>query len=306
MEEKVTERTTELTFTNTELESTLHRLKNTQSQLVDAEKMASLGQLTAGIAHEINNPINFVSSNIKPLKRDIDDIWSIVHHYDLMNKAESIEDFKKIIKEVDELKANLDVNYLKTEVDTLLNGMQDGAQRTVEIVRGLKVFSRLDESDLKFANINDGIQSTLIILNNQMGNNVRLHKDLGNLPDIECFAGKLNQVFMNIISNAIYAIQSNGSDTPGGIWVKTSLKDDQTVRISIKDNGAGMSAEVKAKIFEPFFTTKDVGKGTGLGLSIVFQIIEMHNGQIDVISNPNEGTEFIIDLPIFHSNKKAL
>lgn len=303
LEQKVKERTTELTYTNTELESTLTRLKNTQTQLVDAEKMASLGQLTAGIAHEINNPINFVSSNIQPLKRDIDDLWQIVNNYEQLDKSESLEAVKAKLSEIEKLKIEIDVEYLKTEITTLLDGMQEGVKRTVEIVKGLKVFSRIDESDLKFANINSGILSTLIILNNQMSNRLKLIKDLGNLPDIECFAGKLNQVFMNILSNAIFATESNPKNRPATIWVKTYMVDETHVSISIRDNGTGMADDVKNKIFEPFFTTKEVGKGTGLGLSIVFQIIEMHGGKLDVKSKLNEGTEFLITLPIFHKTK---
>ncbi len=244
-----------------------------------------------------------MSSNIVPLKRDINDLWDIIKKYDELNGTTSIEEVKKQLEEVNSLKQEVDIDYLRTEVEMLLNGMQDGAQRTVEIVRGLKVFSRIDESDLKYANINAGIQSTMIILNNQIGNRIKVIKELGNLPDIECFAGKLNQVFMNIISNAIYAVQNNPPEKPPVITVKSSMADEGHVSVSIKDNGPGMSDEVKAKIYEPFFTTKEVGKGTGLGLSIVFQIIEMHSGKIEVNSILNEGTEFIITLPIVHTNK---
>jgi two-component system NtrC family sensor kinase len=294
LEVKVEERTHELNQSNKELAVTLHDLRQTQSQLVDAEKMASLGQLTAGIAHEINNPINFVSSNINPLKRDVDDILEIVHKYDELVETAGL---KEQFSAVDKLKKELDFEYLKQEINVLLRGMDDGANRTVEIVKGLKSFSRLDESDLKFANINEGLESTLIILNSSLKGRVHVIKELGDIPEVECFAGKLNQVFMNIINNAGHAVMNNPDDREGEIRVKTYREGDHVV-ISIRDNGMGMDAETKEKIFQPFFTTKKAGEGTGLGLSITFSIIELHRGGIKVESELGKGTEFIISLPI--------
>ncbi|MCF0059996.1 ATP-binding protein [Dyadobacter chenwenxiniae] len=299
LERSVNERTAELQYANTELNVALTKLKDTQTQLLDSEKMASLGQLTAGIAHEINNPINFVSSNIRPLRRDIDDVLEILDSYDSIHEVDSIDGLQMKIREIDKLKDELDLDYIKTELGTLLKGMEDGASRTVEIVKGLKIFSRVDESDLNVVNINDGIESTLIILNYQMGNSIKLVKELGNIPSIECFAGKLNQVFMNILNNSIYALlkQKNDNKTPT-IWVRSWLKDPENIAISIRDNGPGMPPEVRAKIFEPFFTTKQVGDGTGLGLSIVFKIIEVHSGNIQVNTEVGQGTEFLITLPV--------
>lgn len=299
LEKSVNERTAELQFANTELNLTLTKLKDAQTQLIDSEKMASLGQLTAGIAHEINNPINFVSSNIRPLRRDIDDVLEILDSYDGIREIDSMEGLQGKVQEIERLKEDLDLDYLKTELGTLLKGMEDGAHRTVEIVKGLKIFSRVDETDLNLVNINEGIESTLIILNYQMGNAITLVKELGNIPSIECYAGKLNQVFMNILTNSIYALQKEKqeSKTPT-IWVKSWLKDPETVAISMRDNGPGMTPEVRAKIFEPFFTTKQVGDGTGLGLSIVFKIIEVHSGNIQVNTEVGEGTEFLITLPV--------
>ncbi|WP_221390940.1 7TM diverse intracellular signaling domain-containing protein [Dyadobacter sp. NIV53] len=298
LERNVLERTRELRQTNTELTDTLTQLKDTQTQLIDAEKMASLGQLTAGIAHEINNPINFVSSNIRPLRRDIADLIQILDSYSDLHSTDQGEVLDNKLKEIEELKNDLDLDYIKTELGVLLNGMEDGAHRTVEIVKGLKMFARVDDSDLNMVNINEGIESTLVILNYQMGTSIQLFKDLGNIPNIEGFGGKLNQVFMNILTNSIYITQKNEEGKPPFIWVKTWLKDPDHICISIKDNGSGMTPEVKAKIFEPFFTTKQVGDGTGLGLSIVFKIIEAHNGHIAVNSEVGEGTEFEITLPI--------
>lgn len=295
LEVKVEERTRELNQSNIDLNNALDDLKNAQTKLVDAEKMASLGQLTAGIAHEINNPINFVSSNIRPLRRDIDDI------IDLLNKIENIIKEKSLDNEFEEakkFKKEIDYDYLIHEIDVLLKGMSDGAGRTVEIVKGLKSFSRLDESDLKFANVNEGLDSTIIILNSTFKGKVAVVKEFGDIPEIECFAGKLNQVFMNIINNAAQAvITSHENDNDGKVVIKTYNEND-FVKISISDNGTGMPEEVKQKIFEPFFTTKKAGEGTGLGLSIVYSIIELHKGTIEVNSELGKGTEFLITLPI--------
>ena len=298
LEGKVKERTTTLLKTNEELNDTLTKLKDAQSQLIESEKMASLGQLTAGIAHEINNPINFVSSNIKPLRRDIDDLMQILAIYDDLNDVDSLADIKEKLEKVENLKTELDLDYLKTELEMLLKGMEEGASRTVEIVKGLKIFSRLDDTDLNQVNVNEGLESTLVLLNYQLGN-IGVVKDLGSIPNVEGYGGKLNQVFMNILSNSIYALQKKSiPGTQLKIWVHTYTRDDDHICISLRDNGSGMTPEVKAKIFNPFFTTKDVGEGTGLGLSIVFKIIEAHHGSIEVNSEMGVGTEFLITLPI--------
>jgi signal transduction histidine kinase len=295
LEVKVEERTRDLNQSNIDLNIALDDLKNAQTKLVDAEKMASLGQLTAGIAHEINNPINFVSSNIRPLRRDIDDI------IDLLNKIETTIKEKSLENEFEEAKKfknDIDYDYLIQEIDILLKGMSDGAGRTVDIVKGLKSFSRLDESDLKFANVNEGLDSTVIILNSTFKGKVAVVKNFGDIPEIECFAGKLNQVFMNIINNAAQAvITSHENDNEGKVVIKT-FREDKFIKISISDNGTGIPEEVKQKIFEPFFTTKKAGEGTGLGLSIVYSIIELHKGNIEVHSELGRGTEFLITLPI--------
>ncbi len=292
LEQKVHERTNDLEIANEELTLTLNHLKDTQSQLVDAEKMASLGQLTAGIAHEINNPINFVSANLRPLRMDIVDVLNLVKKYDeispnghLESKLEEINDFKK----------RIDIDYVKKEIETLLNGIEEGARRTAEIVSGLKNFSRLDETDLKLANINEGIESTLIILKSAIPAHTKVIKHLGPIPDIECLPGKLNQVFMNLLSNAIYAIKQNHATDQHQLIISTSFANDK-VYVTIEDTGIGMTPEVKAKIFEPFFTTKDVGEGTGLGMSIVFKIIETHHAKMDIETEYGKGTKMILIL----------
>lgn len=296
LEQNVQERTEELQNANSTLKVTLANLKDTQSQLVDAEKMAALGQLTAGIAHEINNPINFVTSNIKPLQLDIDDLKEIISKYE--NIDYSAGDVSDQVKEVEAFKKQIDLEFINNEIDSLLVGIADGAKRTAEIIRSLRNFSRLDEDDLKPVDLNEGLHSTLVLVRNSMPDNVKVIKNFSNLPKVECLPGKINQVFMNLISNAIQAIKSNGKNRDEEFLTITTHYENDQVIISIKDTGTGMTDEVKQKIFEPFFTTKEVGEGTGLGLSIVFSIIEKHKGHIDVLSQVDQGTEFIITLPV--------
>lgn len=300
LETKVNERTIELKQSNEELSKTLTELKEAESQLVESEKMASLGQLTAGIAHEINNPINFVTSNVKPLRRDVDMLVELMGQIEELAVAEGSTEEKKA--RIEEIKEELDFDYLKEEIDYLLKGINEGSSRTAEIVKGLRVFSRLDEDDLKKANLNEGIDSTLIIANNVLGDKIKVIKNLGNLPLVECYPGKLNQVFLNMISNAAHAITERFGSEPGGELTITTYQSDDNVCISLKDNGVGMDAETQKKIFEPFFTTKDVGEGTGLGMSIVYNTLNKHNGKVDLKSEVGVGTEFIITLPIVHEN----
>ena len=264
-----------------ELNETHDKLKTTQQQLVQSEKMAGLGQLTAGVAHEINNPINFVSSSIGSLKRDVDDLKLLVKTYqEKPNEAVA-------------LAKQLDIDYTVKEIDELMQGITEGANRTAEIVKGLRNFSRTDEAEKKNANINECLDSTIMILQTKLKDkNIELKKQFAQLPDIACYPGQLNQVFMNIISNAADAIEGNN----GEINVVTK-KENNNILVSIKDNGKGMTDEVKKKIFDPFFTTKDVGSGTGLGLSIAYGIMEKHNAKIEVESEVGKGTTFIVSLP---------
>ncbi|WP_153796767.1 sensor histidine kinase [Foetidibacter luteolus] len=296
LEKKVAERTEELQQSNKQLNTALVNLKDAQTQLVEAEKMASLGQLTAGIAHEINNPINFVKSNIKPLQLDIRDLSELLDEY---NKLHTIDEktIKKHLVSVADFQKQIDLPFVKTEIDSLIKGIEEGAERTAEIVRGLRTFSRLDEGELKTVNIHEGIDSTLVLLKNSLPYNVKITKDFKAKGDIDCLPGKLNQVFMNILNNGIQAIQAKEvmSDNES-IGISTRDEGDRII-ISIKDSGIGMNEEVKQKIFEPFFTTKAVGEGTGLGMAIVFKIIEKHQGKIDIISSPGNGSEFTLSLP---------
>ncbi|WP_373495961.1 7TM diverse intracellular signaling domain-containing protein [Aquiflexum sp.] len=289
LEEKVKKRTEEL-------ELTLHNLQNTQTQLVNQEKMASLGQLTAGIAHEINNPINFVSSNIAPLKRDIKDLLEVVEVYREKGIVEFSEASKSAIQDKEH---EIEFDYLLKEIDQLLRGMEDGAKRTVEIVKGLRLFSRVDEQDVKKVDIHDGLNSTLILLSSSMNGKIKVNRQYGSLPMVECLPGKINQVFMNIITNGIHALLDNLDKNPDPELILRTSKNETSIIVEIEDNGPGMPDKVRQRIFEPFFTTKAVGKGTGLGLSIVYTIIENHKGTLEVRSREGKGTNFIITLPIY-------
>jgi len=281
-----------LASTNQALNISVEELKSAQEQLIQAEKMASLGQLTAGVAHEINNPINFVSANVDPLKQDMADIIGVLRRYEEVVKEKKLE---ALFVDVRAYQKEAGIEMSIEEVKNLLKGIEDGARRTAEIVKGLRNFSRMDQNIFKKADINEGIDSTLTLLHSSYKNRVEIVRDYGTLPEIECFPGQLNQVFLNILSNAVQAIPEQGT-----IVIKTWEAGDK-VKISFKDNGTGMSDEVRKKIYDPFFTTKDVGKGNGLGMYISYGIVEKHRGKIEVFSTLGKGTEFIITLPIQQS-----
>jgi signal transduction histidine kinase len=271
-----------------ELESAHSKLKMAQSQLIESEKMASLGQLTAGIAHEINNPINFVSANISPLRRDIDDLLEVMAQ---VSELRGQQDLPPRVQEVLKQCEALDVPFLLEEIHALLKGIEEGAARTKDIVLGLRNFSRLDEHDFKMADLHEGINSTLTILKSKMKDRITVHTHFGDIPKIECLPGQLNQVFVNIVGNACQAIQGKGELTI------TTQDLGEVVSVSFWDTGIGMDPETMNRIFEPFFTTKEVGEGTGLGLAIAYGIIEQHKGQIQVSSQPGAGSEFVLLLP---------
>lgn len=278
-----------LASTNEALKESMDELKNAQEQLLQAEKMASLGQLTAGIAHEINNPINFVSANIAPLKEDLADILRVLVCYDKIVKEKFQE---KEFLEIKKLKEDVQYDLTIREVTKLLTGIEDGARRTSEIVKGLRNFSRADQNVFRKTNLNECLESTLTLLHSSYKNRIEIVKKYGDIPEVDCFPGQINQVLMNILSNAIQAIPDKGS-----IQIGTRVVGDM-VKISVKDSGSGMSDEVRKKIYDPFFTTKEIGKGTGLGLYISYGIIEKHSGKIEVFSSVGEGTEFVITMPI--------
>lgn len=285
-----------------EIEAAYQKLKNTQSQMLEHEKMASLGQLTAGIAHEINNPINFVSSNVSPLKLDLADLKLLFTKY---QQLQTTRDLNKLLQEIKKYEAELDVNYLFQEIEDLLNGIDEGAKRTRDIVSGLRKFSRTDNQEITSGDLHEGLDSTLLLLHNFYKNRITIEKNYdARIPQVACYPGKLNQVFMNIINNAIQAIEGQGQITITTQLVKRDKYDE--VKISIKDSGKGIPDDVLSKIFDPFFTTKDVGKGTGLGLSISYGIITQHKGRIDVLSKEGKGTEFIICIPVNLKEKVEL
>jgi signal transduction histidine kinase len=293
LEEKVKKRTEELEVMNLNLQDTLSNLKSTQGHLMEAEKMASLGQITAGIAHEINNPINYVSSNVEPLRQDLGDILTILDGYKTVAKNSDLPELKALLTQEEEL----DIDYAIKDMHELLGGIEEGAKRTSEIVTGLKSFSRTDEDEAQSADINNGIRSTITILKSEL-KDIETVVELGSIPHIKCYLGKLNQIFMNLIDNAIDAIKDRYEDRTKGVLTVVTSQVDNKVIVKITDNGCGMPEDVKNRIFDPFYTTKDVGKGTGLGLSISYGIMEKHNGHISVESEPHVGTTFTIELPI--------
>ena len=279
----------EIRAKNEELEKNLARIKEMHIQLVMSEKMASLGEITAGVAHEINNPLNFITGTIEPLKRDISDLLEVLEKY------ESVIvdlDLQEAFYEVDNFKSEIEFDFLLSEIHKLMEGISEGSNRTKEIVKSLGSFSHKGDDKFVMHNIHEGIDSTLILLGNKIKNKITIHKEYGDTPEIECLPDRLNQVFMNILSNAIQAIDENGE-----IFIKTK-SEGYNVIIQIRDSGKGMTDEVQKRVFEPFYTTKGMGKGTGLGLSISYSIVEQHNGKIDISSEPSKGTEFIITLPV--------
>jgi predicted ATPase/signal transduction histidine kinase len=282
------------------LELTLRELQLTQSQLIQTEKMSSLGQMVAGIAHEINNPVNFIYGNIDYASNYIQDLLALIDIYqqEYQNPTPAIQ---KAISEIE-------LDFVVEDLQKLFDSMKIGAERIRDIVLSLRNFSRLDQADMKPVNIHEGIESTLLILQHRLKKDslhsgIEIIKEYGQLPRIFCYASELNQVFMNLLSNGIDAleeIRSSGekSDKKPTITICTEMASSDLVRIRIADNGSGMTEEVKKKIFDPFFTTKPVGSGTGLGLSISYQIVvEKHNGKLSCISS-GLGTEFIIEMPI--------
>ncbi|MEM6263869.1 MAG: ATP-binding protein [Bacteroidota bacterium] len=278
----------DLQVTYKELAETHQQLKSAQLKLVEQEKMASLGQLTAGIAHEINNPINFISGNISPLRRDLEDIQHLLEQYQEAVKGGELE------QQFASLNESADLEFVLEEIRDLLFGIEEGTVRTTEIIKGLRNFSRLDESSLKDFDIHQGLDSTLVLLNNKLKDRVTVEKSYGELPLLEGFPGKINQVLMNVLNNAIQAIPS---DEKGHIQLTTRQLEEE-IEVEIQDSGKGIPEEQIGKIFDPFFTTKEVGEGTGLGLSISKGIMEQHQGDIFVKSEEGTGTTITLRLPI--------
>jgi signal transduction histidine kinase len=283
---------------NRKLKKLFSDLQNTQSQLVQSEKMASLGQLVAGVAHELNNPISYIYANMKELENYAVAISDLLT---LLRQDTSASDIKNLLYDhLKKLKTKYDFDFIQQDIQVLIQESLEGSQRVKNVVQNLRNFSRLDEAAMKWANLHEGLDSTLLLLNNELKNRIEVHKDYHPLPPVYCHPGNINQVFMNILLNAIQAIEEQGN-----IWIRTEHKADQ-VEIAIQDDGKGIPVNNRNKVFDPFFTTKPVGKGTGLGLSISYNIIKEHHGQISFSSQEGAGTTFIIRLPVSPDLKNSL
>lgn len=286
----------------------LKELQGTQSQLIQAEKMLSLSSMVAGVAHEINNPINFIYANLNYTNRYVKDLMELVVLYQTY--------YPEPIPEIQEKIEAIEVDFLLIDLPKVLASMQNGAERIRQIVISLRNFSRLDESEMKRVNIHEGINNALLILNYRINSKIKIINKYGDLPEIYCYPAQLNQVFINILINGIDALEEfkinsqtkakiketnlctvNSSFSPT-ITISTEILDSNYIRVGIENNGPGIPPEIQRKLFDPFFTTKPPGKGTGLGLAIAYQIIAKHSGKIQVISESEQGVEFEIVLPI--------
>ena len=283
LEQRVEERTQEL-------QATLQDLKQTQTQLIQTEKMSGLGQMVAGVAHEINNPVNFIYGNLTHLNEYTQEILELLNLYQ--------KEYPNKTHEIEELTEEIDLEFIQKDLVKVISSMKLGTDRIKEIVLSLRNFSRLDEADMKKSDIHEGLDNTLLILNHRLNLGVEIIKEYGSIPLVDCYPAQLNQVFMNILSNAIDALLERTNATHQ-IIIQTKTIASHQVQVKIRDNGIGIPPDIQRKLFDPFFTTKPVGQGTGLGLSISYQIIvEKHKGKIDVSSELGRGTEFTIEIPI--------
>jgi two-component system, NtrC family, sensor kinase len=282
-----------------QLVTTLDQLKRTQAQIIQAEKMSSLGQMVAGVAHEINNPVNFIHGNLQPAQEYADDLLGIIELY----RTTYPEPTPEIVAELE----SVDLEFVQEDLPKLLNSMVIGTERIREIVLSLRNFSRLDEAAVKTVHLHEGLDSTLVILNHRLkatesNRSIEVIKRYGELPQIDCYPSQLNQVFMNVLANAIDALDQQPQPT---LTITTEIQGEPTdpaaiAIIRIADNGPGIPADIQPHILDPFFTTKPVGKGTGMGMSISYQIItEKHGGELTFTSEVGKGTEFVIKIPVY-------
>lgn len=281
----------ELLSRNKELSEVNAKLFQAQGQLLQSEKMASLGQLAAGVAHEINNPIGFVNSNLGTLQRYVEELFKMLSAYE----AQEHELKAETLATLGTLKREIDISFLREDVVSLLAESMEGMQRVKRIVQDLKDFSHVDEAEKQWANLERGLDSTLNMARNEIKYKAEVVKDYAGIPEIECMPSQLNQVFMNLIVNAAHAIEEHGT-----ITLRTGANEQQ-VWVEVSDTGCGISKDHLARIFDPFYTTKPVGKGTGLGLSLSYGIVQRHHGSIDVSSEPGKGSSFKVSLPIKHA-----
>lgn len=295
LEHIVEERTQALSDKNTELENANKHLKETQQQLLQAEKMASVGQLAAGVAHEINNPIGFVSSNLSTLKDYLSLFQILLDMAKKLNADESTEALKARVDELQAFYAQHDLDFIGEDVGPLIEESTEGLQRVSEIVKGLKIFSRIDSDESQYYDLNHCLNTTLTMVNNKLKYICKVEKQFADLPKVYFNLGKLTQVFTNLLINAGQAIEATGKQ---GVISISTQQEGNSVKVRIQDTGCGISQENIDKLFNPFFTTKPEGQGTGLGLSITYGIIQEHGGQINVSSTPGEGSVFELALPI--------
>ena len=266
----------------------IDRLEEAHNQLLQSEKMASIGQLAAGVAHEINNPIGYVNSNLGALQTYVQSMLRLISDYEL--HEEELKPESRIALHA--LKQKIDIVYLRQDVSDLLSESLGGLQRVKRIVQDLKDFSHIGDSEMQWANLEDGLESTLNVVWNELKYKVQIVKNFGSIPEVKCIPSQINQVFMNLLVNAGQAIQERG------VITLRTRQEGKNVCVEISDTGTGIPQEIINRIFDPFFTTKPVGTGTGLGLSITHGILRKHNGQIEVESQPGKGTTFRITLPI--------
>lgn len=268
----------------------IHDLQQAQTQLIQSEKMSSLGRMVAGLAHEINNPVNFIYGNLTHAQDYAQDIVELVYLYQEYYPEPSA----KIQAKLDAI----DWDFICQDFPKTMRSMQVGTERIRQIILSLKNFSRMDEAEMKQVDIHQGIDNTLLILSSCLSQDIEIVKQYGQIPLVECYPAQLNQVFMNLINNAIDELKENSRLTQRKIFIQTQQVNPNQIDVTIKDTGMGITPELKTKIFDPFFTTKPVGKGTGMGLAISYQIIEKHQGKIQVVSELGQGSAFIVSLPI--------